>query len=110
MGPEMVCKIHASEMTGEWTMLWAGSEYRTWLEADGGYRAGAGGCEWVGSWHWLPSGNLIIIEGRQADLSGQTQPWWPREVILERDGKGRVNRRHLRGQVIGGPSFELKRR
>jgi hypothetical protein len=107
---ELVRKIHAGEMNGEWVMLWGGSEYRTWLDPDGSYRCEIGSAQWVGTWRWLPNGNLLFIEAKPEELGKNPVPWWQREVILERSEKGKLNRRHLRGQVKGGPNFELRRK
>jgi hypothetical protein len=98
---DLVSQPGAADMAGEWLMLWGDSEVPVQLTRRHDYRCHFQGLQYIGSWYWDERGRLLITEAR-SDPGGEgpaAEAFKTWTIRLQRE-KGKLNRRHLAGEVV----------
>ena len=62
--PEWAARLAPGDLTGEWSLRWAGARWRMDLTAFGRYRCWCEGSdsEWLGTWRLDGEGRLVVEE------------------------------------------------
>ncbi len=96
--PAKVKAFDPRSPAGDYTMTWAGSDWRLTLSRGGNYEARAGDSVWVGNWHVDGEGRLWVSESSldDAGVPGDPRTWG---VKWDVDLRGRVDAESPSGSV-----------